>query len=209
MHFSLQPVLPTDAPRITDIYFAAFTNNLSQRIMPETDDVRIFKTAAFEKAAEDAQSEKPIDFVKVVSTAPDQDPVIVAFAMWKYFDGDSDGEDGGSKLEWPTSSDGDLCDSFFSRVDRERKQAIGDQPHYYLNMLAVDPAFGHRGLGAMLLQWGLDRADQQRCITFISASPAGRGLYEKHGCRAVSSYEVIPGYHETSMVRPVAGLSRG
>lgn len=76
-------------------------------------------------------------------------------------------------------------------------------------MLAVDPAFARRGLGAKLLKWGLDRADERRLITFISASPAGRGLYEKHGCRALNSYEVVPGYHETSMVRPVAGLSRG
>jgi GNAT superfamily N-acetyltransferase len=76
-------------------------------------------------------------------------------------------------------------------------------------MLAVDPAFGRRGLGARLLKWGLDRADGERVITFISSSPTGRGLYEKHGCRALNNYQVIPGYRETSMVRPVHGLSRG
>jgi GNAT superfamily N-acetyltransferase len=76
-------------------------------------------------------------------------------------------------------------------------------------MLAVDPAFGRRGLGARLLKWGLDRADGERVITFISSSPTGRGLYEKHGCRALNNYQVIPGYRETSMVRPAHGLSRG
>lgn len=77
-----------------------------------------------------------------------------------------------------------------------------------LSILGVDPKFGRQGLGGRLLKWGLDRADQEQLITFISASPEGRGLYEKHGTRAVRSYEVIPGYYETSMVRSVGGVRR-
>ncbi|KAL4975541.1 acyl-CoA N-acyltransferase [Aspergillus desertorum] len=209
MNFVLQPALPEDAARITEIYFSAFTNALSQRLMPRSKEAEAFQTAKLRKSAEEAQCGQETDMIKIVATAPAQKPVIVGFALWKFYSGTSDPENGREKVEWPASSDRELCESFFSGVERERKTAIGDQPHYCLHLLAVDPAFGRRGLGAELLKWGLDRADEKRLTTFISASPAGRGLYEKHGCKAVHNYEVVPGYRETSMVRPVAGLSRG
>ncbi|KAL3435094.1 hypothetical protein BDV09DRAFT_168552 [Aspergillus tetrazonus] len=210
MDFAIEPVLPEDALRITEIYFSAFTNSLSQRIMPRTEESEAFQTARFRKSAEEAQSGQGKDMIKIVATVPDQEPVIAGFALWNFYSGTSDStEHEKEKVEWPSSSDSELCERFFSGVERERQTAIGDQPHYCLYMLAVDPAFARRGLGAKLLKWGLDRADERRLITFISASPAGRGLYEKHGCRALNSYEVVPGYRETSMVRPVAGLSRG
>ncbi|KAL4944945.1 hypothetical protein BDV06DRAFT_62764 [Aspergillus oleicola] len=211
MEFYLQPALPTDAPALTKIYFSAFTNDLSTRIMPNVPDVATFQTTKFEKAAEEAQAGQNTDFIKVVGSAPDHEDVIAGFALWKFFEDDSEPkQDGdGKKTEWPASSDAQLCESFFSGCDRERRRAVGDQPHYYLSMLAVDPAYGRQGLGGKLLKWGLDRSDREGKITFISSSPTGRGLYEKHGARAVNSYEVVPGYRETSMIRPVAGLSRG
>ncbi|KAL2856782.1 hypothetical protein BJX68DRAFT_191657 [Aspergillus pseudodeflectus] len=213
MNFNIEPAVPSDAARITEIYFSAFTNELSHRIMPRTDDVREYQLARFKKLAETAPTDSKTHFLKIVGSGSesDQTPVIAGFAIWRFFDGDSasDAKHSKSTVQWPASSDAELCNSFFSRVDQERKNAIGEQPHYYLDMLAVDPAFGRRGLGARLLKWGLDRADGERVITFISSSPTGRGLYEKHGCRALNNYQVIPGYRETSMVRPVSGLSRG
>ncbi|KAL4903142.1 hypothetical protein BDW74DRAFT_180013 [Aspergillus multicolor] len=210
MNFSLEPVQPSDAPRIAEIYFSAFTNPLSTRLMPRSDEGYAFQVANYQKSAEEAQSGEEKDMVKIVGTEPGKDPVIVGFALWKFYDGASDDEGKEEeKVQWPSSCDAELCNSFFAGVVRERKTAIGEQPHYCLHLLAVDPAFGRRGLGEKLLKWGLDRADERGLVTFISASPAGRGLYEKHGCRAVHNYEVIPGYKETSMVRPVAGLRRG
>ncbi|RDW79314.1 GNAT family N-acetyltransferase [Aspergillus mulundensis] len=210
MDFSIEPVLPSDAPRIAEIYFSAFNNPLSMRLMPRNEEGYAFQVANYKKSAEEAQSGPEKDMVKVVGTAPGQDPVIAGFAQWKFYDGTPiDEGEKKEKTQWPSGSDAELCDSFFARVERERRTAIGEQPHYCLQLLAVDPAFSRRGLGEKLLKWGLDRADEKGLVTFISASPAGRGLYEKHDCKAVHNYEVVPGYSETSMVRPVAGLSRG
>ncbi|KAL2809127.1 hypothetical protein BJX63DRAFT_371419 [Aspergillus granulosus] len=213
MNFKIEPATVSDAPRLTEIYFSAFTNELSNRIMPRTDDVREFQIARFKNLAEAASPENNTHLLKIVGTGSDQllSPVIAGFAIWKFYDGNdtSDGKDEKGGVQWPASSDSELCSSFFAHVYQERKRAIGEQPHYYLDMLAVDPNFGRRGLGARLLKWGLDRADRERVITFISSSPTGRGLYEKYGCKALNNYQVIPGYRETSMVRPVAGFSRG
>lgn len=129
MEFTLTPVLPEDAPAITDVFFASFTNALSQRLTPDTEDVRAFETAFFKTAAEEAQSSKGSDFIKVVASEPGVEPAIAGFALWKYYEGERDPHEG-EKIEWPASCDGALCESFFAGVDRERKMAIGDQPHY-------------------------------------------------------------------------------
>ncbi|KAL2846163.1 hypothetical protein BJY01DRAFT_213520 [Aspergillus pseudoustus] len=211
MNFNIEPATASDASRLTEIYFSAFDNVLSNRIMPRTDDVREFQIVRFSTLAEEASTDPTTHLLKIVGTGSDESasPVIAGFAIWRFFDGvDSDGKQEKKAVQWPPSSDSELCISFFTHVSEERKRAIGEQPHYYLDMLAVDPEYGRRGLGARLLKWGLDRADSERVITFISSSPAGRTLYEKHNCKALNNYQVIPGYRETSMVRPVGGFSR-
>ncbi|KAL4883565.1 hypothetical protein BJY04DRAFT_184900 [Aspergillus karnatakaensis] len=210
MNFTLVPAIPADAPRLAEIYFSAFTNELSRRLFPRAEDTEAFQIRGLEENARETQSGgKKTSLIKVVGTNDAGEEVIAGYALWK-FHGDQEETTGkgAEKTEWPGSSDGELCDSFFGKVTAERERAVGEQRHYYLSILAIDPAFGRQGLGAKLLKWGLDRADEERVITFISASPQGRGLYEKHNCRALNNYEVVPGYRETSMIRPVGGMSR-
>ncbi|KAL5338352.1 hypothetical protein BJX70DRAFT_202284 [Aspergillus crustosus] len=214
MEYTLTPATPADAPRLTDIYFSAFNSDFSRRLFPPADDTRAFKIAGLEHDAEETQADgKKTSLIKLVGKADGQEPVIAGFALWNFHEGYADEEaeksSSSGDAEFPASSDRELCKRFFGRVVQEKKNAIGDQPHYYLSLLAIDPAFGRQGLGAKLLKWGLDRADEERVITFISSSPQGRGLYEKHNCCALNNYEVVPGYRETSMVRPVGGMTRG
>jgi hypothetical protein len=134
MNFNIEPAVPSDAARITEIYFAAFTNELSHRIMPRTDDVREYQLARFKKLAETAPTDSKTHFLKIVGSGSESDPtpVIAGFAIWRFFEGDSASDEKHSKstVQWPASSDAELCNSFFSRVDQERKNAIGEQPHY-------------------------------------------------------------------------------
>lgn len=53
----------------------------------------------------------------------------------------------------------------------------------------------------MLLKWGLDRADKDGLPVFLSASPAGKPIYEKRGFRVVRMEEVDRGYVQAYMVR--------
>ncbi len=59
-----------------------------------------------------------------------------------------------------------------------------------LRNLCVSPDFQRRGIGAMLLAWGKEQAEQERCPVGLSSSTKGKGLYEKQGFRRYGTIKV-------------------
>ena len=56
-------------------------------------------------------------------------------------------------------------------------------------MLATDPDFNRRGLGALQLAWGLKIADTLGLETYLEASEVGVGLYERWGFEKLGRLE--------------------
>ena len=52
-------------------------------------------------------------------------------------------------------------------------------------MLVTDPEHQRRGAGALLINWGLERADKAQLLSFLEATETGRPLYIKLGFKAV------------------------
>lgn len=50
-----------------------------------------------------------------------------------------------------------------------------------LAVLATDPAYGRRGAGSLLLDWGLQLADQDGAVCHLEATQKGYSLYERKG----------------------------
>lgn len=65
-------------------------------------------------------------------------------------------------------------------------------PHWYLAVLGVHPKAQRRGIGGMLLDWGLQRAREETeqrgkaVPVTMTSSPAGQGLYIRKGFRIVA-----------------------
>lgn len=71
---------------------------------------------------------------------------------------------------------------------------------WFLSTVAVDPVHQRRGLGRLLVQWGLDRAQEEQASVALDASLHGIGLYEALGFRTVDTVEVVPGLKVPSML---------
>jgi GNAT superfamily N-acetyltransferase len=64
----------------------------------------------------------------------------------------------------------------FERLHPRRPQ------HWYLHYIGVEPRAQGRGLGAALIDAGLDRCDRERVPAYLEASSErNRALYERHG----------------------------
>jgi len=50
-----------------------------------------------------------------------------------------------------------------------------------LYSLAILPEFQRQGVGAALVDWGMDQAQRTGTSFYVIASPLGKGLYEKKG----------------------------
>ncbi|KAH0345208.1 acyl-CoA N-acyltransferase, partial [Aureobasidium melanogenum] len=63
-------------------------------------------------------------------------------------------------------------------------------PFLDLDYLATAPEYQCRGIGAMLLQAGLDVADAYGLNSFVTSSVAGIRLYQKHGFEVVETHTI-------------------
>ncbi|EAW15249.1 GNAT family N-acetyltransferase [Aspergillus clavatus NRRL 1] len=220
MPFDLRPAAAADAPAITAVFLAAFSDPFNQRIFPPTPDV----TAYWHKQFAQMSANPAQRVLKIVDTDTDTDAeAVVAFAVWglpcqpqqqqqqrnPHAEPEPDPAPAPELDSYPASSDADLCRLFFGGMQKMHEEIMRGKPHYYLNMLGTHPAYHGRGLASRLLRWGLERADAEGVETYLSASRAGRPLYEKYGFRVVEVREVAAGYVQWYMVREPGGSQVG
>ena len=62
-----------------------------------------------------------------------------------------------------------------------------------LALLCVHQDYQHRGAGALLVHWGLQRSENTFLPTYLEASPAGHRLYSKLGFRQIDIVVVKAG----------------
>ncbi|KAL9003985.1 MAG: hypothetical protein Q9188_003170 [Gyalolechia gomerana] len=67
-----------------------------------------------------------------------------------------------------------------------------NKPHILLNICFVHPAHRRRGVGSLLVSWGVQRADELDLEVFIEAVEPGVPLYLKHGFRVIDQHWVDP-----------------
>ncbi|KAJ9131741.1 hypothetical protein NKR23_g11589 [Pleurostoma richardsiae] len=105
---------------------------------------------------------------------------------------------------YPTSIDREALHAVASgaeELNKNAEEALGDLKELWsLNSIAVSPSYQRRGVGRMLLHWGLERAEQDGKDVYLLASPSGRFLYSSVGFEEVAQGNIVGG-REVVMVK--------
>ncbi|KAJ5174799.1 uncharacterized protein N7482_000676 [Penicillium canariense] len=65
--------------------------------------------------------------------------------------------------------------------DRNRTLTSGTRPYASLGSFFTLPEYRQRGIGHLLMQWGLQKADEKGIDTWIEAAPPAVPFYQRHG----------------------------
>jgi GNAT superfamily N-acetyltransferase len=75
--------------------------------------------------------------------------------------------------------------------------------------MMVHPNHQRKGIGKKLLQWGLDRADKEKIVSWLFARPAAAKMYRNAGFKPVGLLEVhVPEDDEPLDVVPGEAMLR-
>lgn len=75
-----------------------------------------------------------------------------------------------------------------------------ENERWYLLMIGVSPKHQRHGFGTSLIDWGLERAQEEGVICILESSEAGQGLYERKGFQKVGLLEIAEGITSDQMV---------
>ncbi|KAL9487978.1 hypothetical protein ACSS6W_000255 [Trichoderma asperelloides] len=197
MPLQLRPSDLIDLPLIVETYFEAFAQDpIHQRFAPRgTKSAYDFWYTSLEAEMRDETNH----FLSVWddSTTPE---TFVGFAKWIV---------PGAHPEplppveaWPSDGDQEFSSFFFGRLNDMHHEAMGERPHWYLELLAVKPQFQGKGAASLMLKYGVEKADEDKVECFLDASPAGQPIYERYGFRVVQTDTFLDGtYIQCAMRR--------
>lgn len=128
MSLEIQLAAPADAPALTQVFYATFVGDFNRTMFPRTPDV----TAWWErKFSEEARATQAGEGREVLLKVTGEDGAVVAFANWKCPASAADRDLQKHEPEdWAPSCNKELCEKFFSRMDAEHKERMGERPHY-------------------------------------------------------------------------------
>lgn len=104
---------------------------------------------------------------------------------------------------WTTDHDESIWQPSISLMTEQEKEVMKGRKHFLLELLAVDHAYKHQGIGSRLLTKACDIADQTGCPIFLQAHSKAAGFYKRLDFEAVAE-AILPGeaqYLEYELVR--------
>ncbi|EHK17884.1 uncharacterized protein TRIVIDRAFT_226011 [Trichoderma virens Gv29-8] len=199
-----------DLPAIARIAAAAFH--------PETDAIaaRLFPArlagggeAYSWRYAKKTASLSSTDAVMVVAVDDSLNDQVVGFGLWDVYQ-HSKSEKAANQ---PQSAAQQLPPPSFDQAAYAELRAIVSADHqemfgergikdvWHLDYLGVDPQQQRKGIGKILLDWGISRAASEGKDCYLLATPAGKTLYAKTGFEEVRTVPIFGVLHTSMILR--------
>lgn len=77
---------------------------------------------------------------------------------------------------------------------------VEEKERWYLLMIGVSPKHQRHGIGTSLIDWGLERAQEEGVICTLESSEISQGLYERKGFQKIGLLKVAEGVTTDQMV---------
>jgi GNAT superfamily N-acetyltransferase len=190
MPIELHPMTESDVDAHLAIMWASFGPDLMSVFYPRglsADDTAHMKADTL-KAMRKSKPTEQIIYIKAIDTDLPLDKQIVSTAKWQIYprqrteeELDRDAAEGGRENMFSEGANVDAMKAFFAELVERRRERFGGEPYVLLSVLVVHPEHQRRGLGALQLKWGLEKADEMGVQAYLESSPKGKGLYAKYG----------------------------
>ena len=113
---------------------------------------------------------------------------IIGGAKWNFF------QNSKPQFPWPKKyapgANTEMVKWYFEQLDQRRNEGLKGKRHALMATLVVSPEYQRCGVGKALLEWGLNKCDQEKLECWIDATDEGKGLYLKHGWEEVGKLEI-------------------
>ncbi|KAK0702970.1 acyl-CoA N-acyltransferase [Lasiosphaeria miniovina] len=210
MPLYIRPAVESDMAAVGRIATDAFKDTLSTVLFPAhlrpADQPDLDEQPAWRAARTWRRMGEGMPTMVAVDTI-DGHETVVAFAQW-----DKPHVAGTAPPTMESKRDGDpitldktALAAIYVIMEAETERLIGPTAHYdlwYLLILTVDPRHHRRGIGKMLVRWGLEQAAAEKKGVFLSASPAGKPMYQSLGFRDLGAFEMLGLPHYTMLWEP-------
>lgn len=182
----LRPGSPADVEDMCETVLDAFSGNMVGRtFFPATSaSARTFWLGALAEEVHDPNAR----FVVVEDTVASP-PALVAFAKWNAPVVVGPGTPQTPPLPdcWPADGDPALAAVFFGKLGDMHEEIMEGRPHWYLEMIVTRSKYQGLGAGRMLMEWGVERADEEGAECYLDATPQGKQLYERFDFKTQAS----------------------
>jgi GNAT superfamily N-acetyltransferase len=85
---------------------------------------------------------------------------------------------------------GDDVKKDMAKIFEQMKKFHPTEPHWYLPMIGVDPAYQGAGVGSALMTEALKAVDRDGLISYLeSSNPRNVSLYERHGFKVIGEIQ--------------------
>ncbi|KAH7150147.1 acyl-CoA N-acyltransferase, partial [Dactylonectria estremocensis] len=210
MSLQLRDATQQDLPAIARICAAAFhpsTDAITRRLFPvhlRPENISDDEVAYSWRAARKAHSMKSDRNIMIVAVDVDLDEV-VGFALWESPLGSGDAVNPVCAYpEAPATLDQVAFAELRSLASADVTETFGERGTkdvWHLDYLGVDPKHQRRGVGKLLVDWGVKRAATDHRDCYLIATPAGRPLYLAFQFEDVRTIEFFGVPHYSMMLR--------
>ncbi|KAI4860778.1 acyl-CoA N-acyltransferase [Hypoxylon rubiginosum] len=199
MPLAVLPAQVADIEPVYDVYFAAFQDEpIIDFLYPGGVDRQAHTEGVKQWWAHDTA----LYTVKCLDTDIGK---VVGMATWDVFwrPGKDNGWEKPAGIPWLEGKEKERCEAVLRPMWDIRDELFGKQRQYvYLSSMAVHPDHQRRGVGRLLMQWGINVAEKLGVPMYLESSEPGLRLYESMGFERLKHVRLV--HKEETTGRPDA-----